>query len=468
MHKILKSIISVLLITAVLFSTVTASPTANADCDNSAIDSSSLSNEVRSFLNASDYYAGQFEVEQYTASIRIWNNDDRVCFSLTPSTMVIGKKHTFWGNVFALHGNGYYDDKLIVGDFPQVEMLNIVQFRILNEGHPVLTLLVEHMDTGKLIEYSFQISEDVFHGLMEIALANTAATESTMHGTDNQLSQMLTAQRILALMETPERLVNGGNVPRTQNHSSFQSTSTYSGTYATSLEVKNFCTAVNNSTTSGITPSTMMQTVLSQTGWKLYKANTYFYVMYGVATSSDVRYIGITIASVSNNHPEQTKLSASYTIIGSTTVAYNTSTHIATLIMYDAGIRLEDATIAIELLNDTTNFYQATKTWSYTDNTSGLKDILIAISDYLGIASAIWNALQTSNNSSETVDFGNDSNQINVFGGLVRAVANQLKSGYYLWNSGDSVGIIGCHYNTNQKPYSSHRIAWSFTGYSLV
>ncbi len=73
-----------------------------------------------------------------------------------------------------------------------------------------------------------------------------------------------------------------------------------------------------------------------------------------------------------------------------------------------------------------------------------------------------------SGNSSETIDFGSDTNQKNVYKGLIRAIANQTSSGEYLWSKDNSLGIVGLHYNTSTASYSSHRIAWGFTAYSLL
>ena len=134
----------------------------------------------------------------------------------------------------------------------------------------------------------------------------------------------------------------------------------------------------------------------------------------------------------------------------------------------NTGIRLEDATIAIELVGGTTNFYEATKTKNLDSSGTGLLAILVAVSDDLGIASAIWNALKQTDDSSATVDFGSDENQERLYDGLVRAIANRTASGKYLWSRGNYIGITGRFYNNSLKTYSARRIAWGFTAYSLL
>ncbi|CVI66852.1 hypothetical protein NDGK_00684 [Clostridiales bacterium CHKCI001] len=428
---------------------------------------------TNSYRNASNYFEGnKTVVEEDNTKIKLWVSNNIVYFSLisTFKCSESGKVDTFSGKVFALHGNGYYDNKLIIGDFDQVGTVNIAQFKILCEKQPILTLLVECTNTGELVEYFFQITQDVFGSLMEMAQANTASLESEIDNRGDSTSQILSSQRIIALMQPSNNFIykTSTNAMRSQSHSSFKSTSSYPGIYASSTEIKNFCTAINNSLSSGITPSATMQSVLSQTGWKMYKSSSYFYVMHGVANSSTEQLVGITLVSISNNKPDSENINASYTVVGSCTVSYNKTIKIATLLQYDTGIRLENATIAIELVGGTTNFHKATKTWNLDSSGTGVKDILIAISSKLGVASAIWDALKSSNDSSETVDFGTDSNQNLVYDGLVRAIANQTASGKYLWGSGNSLGISGVHYNNSSKIYASHRIAWGFTAYSLL
>ncbi|MGN0398234.1 MAG: hypothetical protein ACI4EL_09540 [Candidatus Fimimorpha sp.] len=424
---------------------------------------------VKTYLSASSYFDGKMtELEKNDSKISVWLKNDRVYLEITSNLIAAGEKQTFSGEVFAIHGNGYYDSKLVLGDFDKSGKFNIAQFKILTERQPVLTILIEDLDTGKLVEFTSQISQSLFTGLMQIAKANTAMLESKVDRKIDLLPRTAVAQKVIELMQPSKRFLYGANRRSFQSNSTFKSTSSYSGASATATTLKNFCTSVNNSASSGVTPNSTMQTILTQTGWKMYKTSSHFYVMHGVTNSSTEQLVGITVASLSNYRPTSTKISASYTIIGSCTLSYNTVTHVATLLQYDTGIRLEDATIAIELVNGSAYFYEATKTWNLDSSGTGVKDILVAISSELGIASAIWDALKTSNDSSPTIDFGSYSNQVNVYGGPVRAVANQTASGKYLWGKDNSLGVIGLHYNSSTYSYSSHRIAWGFTGYSLL
>lgn len=465
--------LSFVVVLALIFSTSAPSAyAADLNLNDYVLENSYSPSTIKLYSSAFDYYEGHYSdvgVSKDNCKIALGTNKNQILLRLSSSAMTGGKDILFKGNIYSVHGNGYYDDKLILGDFEQQENLNIVQFKILREYDPILTLLIEDVSTGKLLEFTVQTSNHLFSAFMQIASNNTTLLEKNIDDNVEIPPRLAVSQRVLSLMQPAKRMSKTANLILSQSHSSFKSTSSYSGSYASVAELTNFCTSINNSSSGGITPSSAMRTILNQTGWKMYKSSTYFYVLHGVANSSTEQLVGITVASISNNKPSSTKISASYTIIGSCTVSYNKTSQTATLLQYDTGIRLEDATVAIELVNGTTNFYEATKTWNLSSSGSGaVKDILIAISDNLGIASAIWNALKSSNDSSQTVDFGSDTNQEYVYLGLVRAVANQTSSGKYLWGSGNSLGISGLHYNNSSKTYSSHRIAWGFTAYSLL
>ena len=436
-------------------------------------------NIAKYYTNASAYENMEFsESDSDVINVKITISRNIVSVSLfftknDTSTVrnILNDGICFTGEILSLNGNGYYDDRLILGSFMPENGNSIALYKIIyEETDPVLTLLVENLKTGQLTEYSFSISYDQFTQLMRIAKDTTTAHEGILDTNDDYSPEVLVAQEVVALMQPSRNYLSPENASsmRAQSNCSFQSTSTYTATAATDTELKTFCYNVNNSTSSGITPSTTMQTVLSQTGWKMYKTSTYFYVMHGVANTSTEQLVGITAASVSNNTPTSGATNASYTIIGSCTLSYNKTTKIAKLLQYDTGIRLENATIAVELVGGTTNFFEATKTWNLVNNNSGVKNILVAISAKLGIASAIWDALFTQTDSSATVDFGTDSNQTNVYGGLVRATGNQTNTNKYLWGYGNSLGINTKYYVTSVKTYSSHRIAYAFTAYSLL
>lgn len=467
MKKIMKSLLSIV----IALSMISASSTitfATGISLNEPDTETYLPDAVKFYSNASSYFDGEpTELENNDFKLSIWIKDDRVHLEISSNQITADEKQTFSGEIFALHGNGYYDDKLVLGDFDKNEKWSIAQFKVIAELQPVLTTIIEDLDTGKLVEFTVQISQSLFTRLMQIAKANTAVLESREQRNNDLLPQAAAAQKIIELMQPSKMFLHDANYISAQRSAIFKSTNSYSGASAAATTLKNFCASVNNSSTNGVTPNSTMQTILTQTGWKMYKSPSYFYVMYGVKNTSTERLVGITVASISNERPKPTNISASYTIIGSCTLSYDTVTHVANLLQYNTGIRLEDATIAIELVNGSAYFYQATKTWDL-DSRGSVKDILVAISEKLGIASAIWNAFKSSKNSSPTVSFGSYENQKLVYGGPVRAVANQTDSGTYLWGQGKTLGIIGLHENSSEYPYSSHRIAWGFTAYSLV
>jgi len=431
---------------------------------------------ARKFADLSDYEElYPTNADSAITDIRIVAEKNKVTTYLIIANEQEKEEVKFTGEVLSINGRGYYDDKLIIGDFAPSGYFKVVLFKIFIDSEtkralPKLTLLVEDIRSGELLESSFAITANQFNNLLCLAKNTTELLEATKEKDSSIEPRFVVAEKVIALMQPRENYLPAEPIAQllSQSNSSFKSTNTYSGTSATLSTLQTFCNSLSAAPSSGITPSTTMQTVLSQTGWKMYKTSTYFYVMHGVANTSTEQLVGITVASVSDNRPNNgILLSASYTIVGSCTLSYNKTTKIATMLMKDSGIRLENASIAIELVGGTTNFYTATKSWVLESN-GGVKNVLIAISANLSVASAIWDALTTTSDSSATTDFGTDSNQTAVYGGLVRAVGNQAQASKYMWGINTSIGINASFYNTSGKTYSSHRIAYGFTGYSLL
>lgn len=114
--------------------------------------------------------------------------------------------------------------------------------------------------------------------------------------------------------------------------------------------------------------------------------------------------------------------------------------------------------------------YTSRSTRNYENASSYQEGIFVVANNNVSSISlkVTGNIVKSSNDSSETVDFGTDYNQELVYDGLVRAVANSTASGKYLWGKDCSLGISANHYSSTSKTYSSHRVAYSFTGYSLL
>ncbi len=492
----MKKLFSIVLSMAMLVSAPSISATATtvdiitafAQDFNSANDNA-VSTEEYTSISAKSYLGASAYEEDVLArsicentSMKISTARNMVSITLALSEVALEEreslsgKEIFIGEVFSLNGGGYYDNIMILGSFAPTADYSIALFKILNENStPVLTLLVENINSGELTEYSFHISASLFDKLMSIAQSTTKSHEDSKNKDGDISPERMVAQEVIALMQPSKNyksLENSLNM-RTQSNSSFKSTTSYVATAASLNVVQTFCASINAATSSGITPSATMQSVLSQTGWKMYKTSTHFYVMHGVANTSTEQLVGITVCSVSSEKTYgQPELTALYTVVGSATLSYDKSTKVATLLQYNTGIRLEDASIAVELVGGTTNLLNATKTKNLEGGGS-LKNLFVAVLNSLGVPADIWTALQTSGDSSDTVPFGSDANQAAVWGNgvegnLVRAAANQGSSSYYLWGYGTYIGIIA-HYKTDPgKTYSSYRTAWGFTAYSLL
>lgn len=428
-----------------------------------------ISNSTKKYDNITSYESDKATVAEHQIDyVKILSTT--TAFSIFLPISDSGLEACFYGNIYSINGDGYYDDKLILGnfDFSLDNNYNIVLFKILKEDTDIakFSLLIENIDTGELIESSFSVDNNKFTVLMNIAKENTSVLENQSDDQD-----FSTAKELLSLLQPQKRCISAVNsstqsTTYAQSNYNFTSTTGYGAQVGNFSLMQQFFTEIYDDSDSSITPSSHMQQILSQTGWGIYRGTNFFYVIHGVQNTNTEQLVGLTLVSFSHQRPNNgEEISASYTIVDACTVSYNKTTKTANLLFYNNGIRLEKAAIAIQLVGGTTNFYKATKTYS-SEHSGKLKNVLIAISSKLSVANSIWEALTTTNETSDTNDFGTDSNQRAVYGDLVRAVGNQLKSSYYLQKSSSSIGVIGSFY-TN-KTFSTYKVSYSFTGYSLL
>ncbi len=363
MKKFAKQLLSFAVILSMVFGFSVLTFAAEPNTDNQVTETHS-SYAVNSYSNASSYFEGKTnelknsdtKIGVQPERIALSSENDRVRLEITSSLIAEGETQTFLGKVFAIHGNGYYDDKLILGDLGRNGKYSIAQFRVFSDNISNLTILVEDLDTGGLTEFSSHISQELFLELMNIADSNTTVAELAESQDSGISPQAIVAQEVIELMQPSKRFLHSINRRSLQSSSTFKSTSSYSAQSASADTLRDFCASLNDSISGSITVNGIMRNVLTQTGWKMYKTSSHFYVMHGVTNSSTEQLVGITVVSLSDYHPGTTQVNASYTIIGSCTLSYNPTTHVATRLQYDTGIRLEDAIIAIELVNGTTYF----------------------------------------------------------------------------------------------------------------
>lgn len=358
----------------------------------------------------------------------------------------------------------------IVGNFQKAKGFKIIQFesrKSTETGEFALVLLIEDEYSGALMEQSYLLSQNQFDSILKESQKNTdkLVAIANEQGEDPRLAVY---PELLTLLMPSKMCMSEQNTNglRAQSNYTFKSTTYYSAVSADyEDDLEPFFDDLND--LGEAYASTKMNSILTQTGWKFYRNSDMFYVMHGVTNSSTERLVGITVAAFSSEKvPGSPQVKAAYTILHSITLSYDTVNDKADVLYYDAGIRLEDATVAVELTGGTTNFHYAQRSQGLDGDEETL-NILFAISDHLNIASAIWNALTPDPVvTSDNVDYGDDTYQDRIYRGHVRATGNCTDNGTYLWSEGNNLSIMGTYYSN--KIYSSYRYAFGFKAYSLL
>lgn len=367
------------------------------------------------------------------------------------------EEFAFYGKLNLFDLDGYYKNRLLLGSFyGKSKDYHVILARFDDENDCRVTVLLENMISGEILEFVSNLSPDQFVKL-------TANSHTVIGGKAIEICEL---EGLIGLLEPQKQCLAENNLITSQSNYTFKNTDANSGISVSYSNLTSFFNqlANNNSAVASGTVNTMLR----QTGWKLYKSGSYFYIMYGITNTSTERLVGISVVLTSNNLTSSLQeIAAQCTTKYSVTLSYNTSTNTANVIMSSSGIRLEEGIVAVELNGGSTNFINAQKTYVLEHN-SGLKNILIAIADALGVPSAIWNALTTQSNSSDYVDFGDDTYQQNEYDGLVRAAANGMNSGTYIWSPGYKLGVTAHYSIASGKSYSGHRFAYKFKGYALI
>jgi hypothetical protein len=389
---------------------------------------------------------------------------------------------SFIGMLYPFQG-GYYDDKCIVGEFNAANEFNIAFFKIDRlyqdknsalYGHTVISISLENIKTGRIYEIQGEIDSTVFWALHAFAIAQYNKTDHTAENAKED-----EVAKIMRLMQPNKNYRNTNNLAVASTHANgdvsvlstnvFDSTtgSSSTGASATATTLQNFFTNMNDGS-ENLTSNSTMRTILTQTGWKMYKnttaTNKYFYVMYGVVNSSYERLVQISLCSIMNTRNSSTKkITGQIAVQGSLLLSYNTSTKVASVIYFETGVRMTNATVADVLTGTGTAFFtEATKTYSLESGNT--KNVLIALIGEIPGGAAVWALLEQITDDSDTVSLGDrDFQEFWYEGDVIGAVSNGTNSGE-LWGSGCNLGVIGTYADT----YSSHRIDFRFTGNSSI
>lgn len=415
------------------------------------------------YQNANSYYSGDAEsLVDTVVSMQMYKDNTAVTLNLSTQEA----SYHFTGNLLAANGGGYFDGKLVLGDFEMGNVYNVVLFKALYQGEEsCITILLENLLTSELIELVFELPQEVFYSFEQAAniLSETKVQYASVTYDEDE-----TMQRFLRLYMPSKNFASEENARVTSSLASetFKNTDSNTGVGVTHTTLKNFIAKVEDGDIVRVTNSAV-QNMLCQSDWSFYKSSTHFYVSYGIAVSDTEYVMAIILTSVSKEHESaDRKLSTSYQITGRITLSYDSELQEATLMYLDAGIRLENPLIALELVGGSTYFTETSRTYDLETSKNAF-DLLCAIADDLGTAASIWNALFTvETQSSETRNWGSESAQIDRYGAVVRAAAFEADDGCNLTTTETYIGMTSIY--SSSGTYSSYRIAYRFTAVSII
>ena len=422
------------------------------------------------FTNADDYYYGESDDVLFSAVQLCLESTTHAVFmqlDLQETTLA------FSGRLSVSDDAGYYNDKLVLGDFDGDNEYNVALFKAIffgeDDSRSTLIILLERVNTGELLEMCFNLTQDMFDLMCAAAIQHSTVNPNQIQSSADFDSADEAKREFLQLYIPEKNFLAENNVSTTSALASedYRNTSSNSGVGITHTTLKNFIKNVEEDEVVTVSNS-VVRSLLCQEDWSFYKTSSHFYVSYGIAVSDTEYAMAILLASLSDDPDDGgAELSASCYVTKCITLTYDSVLQEASLMFLDSGLRLEDMVVALELVGGSTCFRSATMTYTYVSGSSGF-DLLCAIDSNLGTASQIWNALfQVDTDSGDTKNFGEPSVHDDRYGGLVRAVANRAGSSSYLDEPETEIGIIGC-YDAEYGSYSSYRFSYCFTAVSLI
>lgn len=396
----------------------------------------------------------------------------------------------FVGTLYPVVGGGYYDDKLVLGDFADSVAYNIVLFQISKAPDSsassessisssavsfknILKLVLEKLGTGEVYSISMCMSDSQFTMFHEAALRYYESLEIE----PNSDRYWEIATKTLSLWRFnnnwSSESVNAASSTRALSTFTYDSVSPQNvGQYIPKTNLKNFFIIMENFGWNNYSSTSLMGNALTQTGWRVYHNNIsggqYFYVTYGVAVgdgSYNVQIMYCTYSTANNGQLVATHLE----VQGSAVVRYipTDTTSNCTVIYFDAGPKLTEFYLCqSELAGDSTFFTDSYLTFSMYNNENPWAGFLISrIPRYGDLIVDIWDALSVSNASVSSWGQGYEKTLLAQIesGGLIKDICAQSKTA--------SLRLVGNYLDltgTISGTYSSHVVKFKFTAKSAI
>ena len=387
--------------------------------------------------------------------------------SVTLQLSIDGQTQTFTGALYPVVGGGYYDDKLVLGDFSESNDYNVVSFRI--EKFPslstatitstpeiTLSLVLEKLNDNTVYDVSIALTELQFDRFHQIA-TEYYETLNIEPDTDEYLDMM---RKIMSLMQISKNWNDNQNAAEPLAWATpfeFDSITTANNGVAVSRATLNsFFTQMDLNGTTGYkySSSSTMGRVLNQLGWKVYHNKDedapYFYLSYGVDNSGFSRLVQLILCGYSSDYVENSgSVETHLEVYGSVLVEWDKFYDIENckIVYYSGGPELTDVYLcASELAGTNTIFTHSTVTFSLYQNRSAWAGFLISrIPKYGPLIVDIWDSLAVSS-TTEASPWGKGY-EVTVSaqeaaGGLIKDVCSRSGTAS-LVSKGNNMHLVG-------------------------
>ena len=408
--------------------------------------------------------------------------EDEVTVSLQAAD---GSQFELIGHIYPMLGNGFYDGKLVLGDFSSSsENYNPIFFKIQKEcdlhtlygqfetlcGKNAIIFALENMSDGSVELYTLEITDQQFKTIYEVAknVYNSNVIDETsyfefsekvlnLYSINNHWKSDSNAHMTLAASASDTRFIDSF----TTNNSGI------SISYGTLANVWNELFYNPNNETE-VKLSSILGSVFQQEGWKFYNNSSssapWFYIMYSF-NNGESNMIEMTVATYSESEEmdEANQVGAHLTIQGSLAMEYCIDYLPGTLrlLYYDMGPALTDCYLNVgHLGGEETFFRRAEVAWSLADKKTPWKNILFSHIPFGSDILEIWDWLTSSSYDSDWAkgfDYTLES-QLQSYGGLVKDICVRA-DGNKLRGESKYLDILG----TIVGPYESHDTNFMFT-----
>lgn len=432
----IRQVISTLLTTALLFSLMSMSAFAADTTVDLSFDVPDLSvqnyNSKEAFLDNYASTAAPLSSNSNTSTpsisdFHISGNGNSVLLGLS----INEQSQSFTGSLYPVVGGGYYDDKLVLGDFSATSDYNIVSFRAENfpDAGAFLRLILEDLYNGEVYDINLELTNSQFTILHQVAV-DYYSSLGIEPNTDDYVAIM---QKTMSLMQisknwsvsTTNEAVSPLAWATPYDYDSISTSNT--GLSVTRATLNSFFDKMDSTGSTGYTYSSTsaMGKILNQLGWKVYHNKT--------AVEWDTSYD-----------------------IGKCKVVY-----------YSGGPELTDVYLcSSELAGTNTIFTESGLSFSlYSNKNPWLGFLISRIPKYGSLITDIWDALTVSNAKVSEWAQGYEVtvDAQNAAGGLIKDIcarsktASLLSVGNYLHLKGEVAGT-----------YSSHKIKFQFTAENII